>query len=615
MAARPIEEASLKTRVAYGLVLGLTVLVGWVSTSHALTLGDLRGSVVVGRALDVSVVVRAGAGEDISAACFKVEVFHADTPQANATVTVRPLSNAADGDYRVRVQSPAPVDEPVVTVQLHSTCTTPLTRRYVVLADFPVVVMPEPQGTSLPPVTEPAAPVASSPDMPQAAAVAPVPAGDASSEASSQVQAAAPATAPVTQRPKAPKPKAVRKKPSQPVAAKPAPAPAPVVAAHPSEPARPALKLEPLNLPVGQTDGLASAPLALPSPEAILQASQIKALQDEIKQFKAQTTKTSAQLAELQTQLEQAQSERISLQLFYGVLAVMLLCVAALSWLLWQRYREQSPHDFGANVLGRLPTTPESPSAGATSDTPATSAAASLVKTAVNQVTATPPAVSGNDLDARAVSPTVLTTLAGSAPTPGNDIEFTNTRVQGSDDSSLGAANHDEVDLDLDLDLGNWSDLGEASKPAPSTGESLQDVPQSAGFLDSSAETEHALARMKQQISEGSPPDPSVYLDLLSLFHSLGYKTDFREYRAAFNRQFNCALPDFPAYHLEGLDLMSYPQDLAQLTQAWSQAQAITYLRSCINRTEQISIQSAFDLAAFRELLLLLAIAEQVFGS
>ncbi|OIN90790.1 MAG: hypothetical protein AUJ20_13355 [Comamonadaceae bacterium CG1_02_60_18] len=584
-----------------------------VSASHALTLGDLRGNAVIGHALDVSVVVQASPGEEVSAACFKADVFHADAAQASPTITLRPLSTTSEGSYRVRVQSAALVDEPVVTLELHSTCTSALSRRYVVLADFPVVVMPAPQQTDLPQV---AAPVAAAPvsALPQTV----VPAVQTTATTVISPTPAAQVAKPVAKKPVVAKRAVVRKKAPPHSVVKPAasastPAATP---ATPAEPAKPALKLEALNLPASLTDSVANAPSGLPAPEAALQASQIQSLQEELKQLRLQAAKTNAQLAEMQLQLQSAQSDRISLQVFYVVLVLLMLCAGVLAWLLWQRYRAPSTHETVSDVLGRvaLPATMLQKTVVPVATTSSTEAAP-LIQTVRSPVTATAVKAPDSVFDSHVVSPTLPGTLADSELRHGNEIAFTTTQLQGASDRSDAVVTNDEVDLDLDLDLSHWSGADESSKPALTASESVLDIRQQAESFVSLGQTERALVILKKHISECERPNPLIYLDLLSLFHSLGDKTDFRDYRTAFNQHFNCVLPDFPAYHLEGLDLMSYPEELAQLTPVWNRPEAVTFLHACIYRAEQTSVQKTFELAAFRDLLLLLSISEQVLGS
>lgn len=602
----------MKRRVLFGVFLGLALSAGLVTAPQAFTLGDLRGSVIIGRGLDLSVMVQAAPNEEVSAACFAADVFHADTPQAPATVTVTPQPGAANPAYKVRIQSRALVDEPVVTVQLRSTCATPFTRRYVVLADFPVVVMPAPEPA-------PALPVVPAPTATPAPTAAPatpvaVPPGDTATAAATGVAKAplaAPAPAVVKPAPAA-KPRPARKKPA---ATKPAQKPKPAVAtpapATVAEPAKPALKLETLNLPSGQADGLAATPLTLPSAQSVLQAKQIETLQAELKALKDLTAKNNAALAQMQVQLQKAQTERVSLQLFYVVLALLFLSISVLVWLLWQRYRDQPAQDAGASILTEMAASASAsavPAAKGNSVPPSPGTAQSWWHAESGTAPTVPVAKSAPAVAAAPVQTAAKTVV----PATLQDLNhaFTNTRLQEMGDSNFGVIAHEEVDLDIDMS--SWAGLDDAGKSVDSAAESIVDIRQQAEFFVSLGQTERAVFVLKKQIAEAAQPNPFIYLDLLSLFHSLGYKTDFREYRTAFNRHFNCVLPDFPAYHLEGLDLMAYGDELARLTQVWNRKEVLAYLNACIYRSEQASAQPSFELAAFRDLLLLLAIAEQV---
>lgn len=591
------------------MFLGLALSAGLVTAPQAFTLGDLRGSVVIGRSLDLSVTVQTAPQEEVSSTCFSADVFHADTPQAPATVTVTPQPGAASPSYKVRIQSRALVDEPVVTVQLRSNCATPLMRRYVVLADFPVVVMPAPEPTPALPVV-PAPAVVPAPTATPTASVA-VPPGEAAA-VTGAIKAPVVASAPTVVKPRqAAKRRPARKKP---VARKPAPktaaiVPPPVVAAAP---AKPALKLETLNLPSGQADGLVAAPLTLPSAESLLQAKQIETLQAEIKALKDLTAKNNAALAQMQVQLQKAQTERVSLQLFYVVLALLFLSISVLVWLLWQRYRDQPAQDAGASILTGMATaasTRPAPIDNATNAPPIAGATQSWWH-AESSPASPPPATAQSTLALAPVPAPPATKPVVPATLQDLNHAFTNTRLQEVGDSNFGVIAHEEVDLDIDMS--SWAGLDDAGKSGASTAESIVDIRQQAEFFVSLGQTERAVFVLKKQIAESAQPNPVIYLDLLSLFHSLGYKTDFREYRTAFNRHFNCVLPDFPAYHLEGLDLMAYGDELARLTQVWNRREVLAYLNACIYRTEQASAQPSFELAAFRDLLLLYAIAEQV---
>lgn len=104
--------------------------------SQALTLGRIRGAVLVGRPLDVAVQVQLDASESAASLCFEADVFHADTRQEASRVRVRVEPTAQTQSVQVRVLSSAIIDEPVVTVYLRSGCQQKITRTYVLLAEL-----------------------------------------------------------------------------------------------------------------------------------------------------------------------------------------------------------------------------------------------------------------------------------------------------------------------------------------------------------------------------------------------------------------------------------------------------------------------------------------------
>ena len=69
--------------------IGTAALLLCVSlASNALTLGNLRGPAIIGRALDVTVPVQVEQTDNAAASCFEAEVFHADVRQAAGRVGV-----------------------------------------------------------------------------------------------------------------------------------------------------------------------------------------------------------------------------------------------------------------------------------------------------------------------------------------------------------------------------------------------------------------------------------------------------------------------------------------------------------------------------------------------
>jgi hypothetical protein len=142
--------------------------------------------------------------------------------------------------------------------------------------------------------------------------------------------------------------------------------------------------------------------------------------------------------------------------------------------------------------------------------------------------------------------------------------------------------------------------------------EPILDVRQQADFFVSLGQTDRALDILQKQIAESSQSNPVVYLDLLALYHSLGMKTNFRECRAAFHQHFNGLVPDFPAFHSVGNDLLAYPETLASLVALWPGRESLSFLENCIFCNTESQVSESFDLAAFDDLLMLHAIAEMV---
>ena len=121
--------------------IGTAALLLCVSlASNALTLGNLRGPAIIGRALDVTVPVQVEQTDNAAASCFEAEVFHADVRQAASRVRVSVEPAGAAQSIVVRVKSSSLINEPVVTVVLRARCDTQAQRRYVLLADLPPAV-------------------------------------------------------------------------------------------------------------------------------------------------------------------------------------------------------------------------------------------------------------------------------------------------------------------------------------------------------------------------------------------------------------------------------------------------------------------------------------------
>ena len=333
--------------------------------AQALGLGRMQGTALIGRALDVSVQVQTDPGDNSGALCLEAEVFHADARQDQRLVRVTLEAIAAGQIASARIVSATPVDEPVVTVLLRAGCVQKTTRRYVLLAD-PPVDLPAQVVPLLSPVTlaEPVAPTssasASTATATTSATTTPVSNGAAadlngqplaptSSAVSSALRAASPnaSTAAVLPAPDA-------KPVSAAAAQKPVLAAVAVVPARSALPAGPRLTLSPpvlgaeladKPLAVAPTPALAPASAAMVVSAAVvakdvaaLTAKKIETLERDMKAALAHAARLETSLTDMNTRLQQAESQRWPSGLMYGLVVMLFACLLAVGWL-WNRLR------------------------------------------------------------------------------------------------------------------------------------------------------------------------------------------------------------------------------------------------------------------------------------
>ena len=337
------------------------LLCAGVLDAQALGLGRLQGAALIGRPLEVSVQIQTDPGEDSAALCLDVEVFHADARQDQRLVRLTLDAVPAGQIATARIVSLAPVDEPVVTVLLRAGCAQKTTRRYVLLADPPVEVL-----APVVPLVTPAALVELAAPVSAAATPTPVangPAAGFNSQPLAPASAAAPATArvggpngstaTVAQLQPAAKPA------SAPAATKPAPAPVADMPARPAPPAGPRLTLSPavprvdrVDKPVGVAPAAALAPAsaaavaasasasaaAAADDAAALAAQKIQALERDMKAALARSARLETSLTEMKSRLQQTESERVPMELIYGLVALVLASLLAVASL-WRRLR------------------------------------------------------------------------------------------------------------------------------------------------------------------------------------------------------------------------------------------------------------------------------------
>lgn len=540
--------------------------------SAALTLGRARGAVLIGQPLDLAVQIQLDAGEEVSASCFDAEVFHADARQDGNQVRVLVEAEPQSRTAKVRILSAAPVDEPVVTVYLHSGCGQQTTRRYVLLADLASEAAP----SQVPTVTA-AALAAAKPALtpPRAASAKP----SATASAAPLAGAGAPAKGKTVAILKAVAGRAVDGKPPEVKVALSSARPA--LSASKAKAARPVgqsrLKLDPLEVLSDRIANLDSFMSFAPSEDALLNIKKVQTLEADVKALRASALKSEASLADFKARLQKAEADRFPGVVIYALAGLVVACLAAVAWL-WNRQRRAALGGFDW-----LSDATASPDAHMPADRQPAEQGAEVKASrgAAPSWSASQPAYSSK--------PDALWDEAGkgaqSGLAPVSATEEENRHQSAPEHASLVRS------------------LNSAA---------ISEIRQQAEFFVTLGKTDQAVTLLKKQIRESEEPNPFVYLDLLSLLHSLGLKAEFQQYCQDFNLLFNGTVPEFAFFKDEGQDLESYPDVLSRIAEQWPTVKVLELIEACIFRDPWAELNQPFDLAALRDLLLLHEIARGI---
>lgn len=545
--------------------------------SEALTLGRLSGAAWVGRSLDITIPVQMNAGEAADTLCLKAEVFHADTRQEASGVSVTIEPSTRPQAATVRIRSSAPVDEPVVTVYLRAECGPRTTRRYVMLADMPseVATAPAPSAIAtpvraVPRMAESGLPaVATQPGESSTAAVAKPPRKRARTSATPAAVSRQPEAAQSTAR------NATANK-----------------ASATSRASGPRLKLDPLDFLSDRIADIDSyAPLAA-SPDALRNMQRMKTLEESVASLMALNAKNEANLLDLQARLKKAESNQYPDEVFYGLAVLLLACLAALA-LLWQRQRNS--HRADENWWAASVAEPTGPETVATPVAPAVVPAFQPVKNAtpVKSDSGRASEFFGHADAAHAV-----------------DVNLVEMSESGFDDlMQISPKNAGQRPPQAGIKSASFA------PPMPDHGldtEPLLDLLTQAEFFMSLGQADQASRLLTRQIAEAKHPNPFAYLKLLGIFHAHAERSNFAQLSHEFEARFNCRVPEFAIFKNEGRSLESYPTVLAAITAVWPKPESVQLLEACLVRESGESRGHPYDLAAFRDLIMLHSVASSL---
>ena len=579
----------------------LIVMLFAADSSMAMSLGRYRGTALVGRPLDISVQAVLGTQDDPAALCIEADAFYADNKLDRSQVRVsteKALSNPLD--TLIRIRSSVLVDEPVVTLNVRVGCQQKTERRYVILADLAAETVGLPLQPSGAGATGLSAPLATRANSPAGASVAPAASAGGSNRG---LDAVAVGQTTVSRSPEKNTPVARRDKLQA----------SDANASGQSMAGKARLKLEPLDLSIERSPQLKSSTQLLSVPatgeersaatalwralqaqpqDVIKDTEKIQSLENSLNTLRVQNQKNQLALNELNSQFDKTRSERYANWLVYALGLLLILALAGLVYLWRLRalptaapanalpwWRKNKPLEKG--WTNNLPesASPVSPDSASAED---------------NNL----PTHKNKKKKSAKSSPVLLNPDSGLGA---DQSAFTEVRHI----SRLGSDSQPSSLLSLDFTV---------SMPQVARGiktEELFDIQQQADFFVSLGQYEQAVELLRGHIAHNSQTSPLAYLDLFDLYHQLDRQTDYEALRTDFNQLFIGQVPAFELYTHSSAGLEAYPVALTRIEALWPSAKVLEVIEESISR-RPVASSDNFDLEAYRELLLLYAVAKEL---
>ncbi|MBZ0224955.1 MAG: hypothetical protein K8F51_03140 [Comamonas sp.] len=566
-----------------------TILAAAATSAGALTLGAGHGRVVLGSPLDVSFGLKVDGDSSLEGSCISARVDMGGTPVPESRVSVHLVSEGL-APSRLRVRTDVPVNEPIVEIRLEATCSGRVSRTYTFLSDLPSGA----EGQVLAGVA---------PGTPRRGASGSEDHGRATIRASgskrargAELRAAASrrrtkSVSPARSPARAVVADARRTGPAGSNAVLPlgtvgAPSPVPKLVMEPLdlEPKSPLdLRLS-VDPPHFGEPGTAQAPkdaagvwqvLNTTPQELASLGERVSEVQREVQALKEQLHKEQVAANLAREALRQAVSERYSPLVVYGLAGALALALLVLFGLMWkQRWQERKAWHRSVALNGEPP----------------------------------------EDTFSEAVGPTVwpqaeepdqaAMVSVGQAPTAHAAASW---RVSAEDESVSVPEPRGPAAVESAAPV--IPGVQEIEHP-----EDLFDVLQQAEFFISIGEHEQAVDGLRRHIAHHAESSPLAYFELLRLYHTLGRVAAFDELRASFEDRFNAEVPPFATFQRGGRSLEDYGTELRRIESLWGSADVVDELDRLMFRRGGGQDVARFDLSAYEDLLLLLAIAQSSVG-
>ncbi len=570
----------LRSNALGGLLLLIT------SSSLAVSLGPVRGSALVGRTLDLSVLARLDAGDDAAALCTDAELMYSDTRLDAGKVTVRTSATGEAGQALIRVTSSMIVDEPVVSLVLRAGCSAKNSRRYVLLADLPMQAAERPPLPISPAIVPgvPAAPADSSRAIARGGEGAGPTGSGVRGSSSSAAQAAVrtprrervgPAAADMsasrntsTSRPAFGASLSPSLRLGEPAALK---------------PGTPRLQLDSAELLAENTPNLKSSlelqslptevnprrsefaalwrALNLRPDELARDAQRLDELQAQARSLRDANSKNQAELALTREELKKAEVGRYANPLVYALSALLVGLLLGAGYL-YYRFKSSRTRAAWWDQRATEHGAPQKPAISADS----------------------------RSLDThfpRAIRPVLVPVPRGDAVPLAEPSVTAFTAAESTFSPSGISASGRGVNVN-----------------------ELFDIAQQADFFVSLGQHDHAIEVLSNHIRENAQTSPLAYLDLFKLYHDMDRQPQYDELRLQFNRIFNAEVPPFQGFRQRGEGLEAYAGAMTRIQSLWNTPRVLDVIEESLFRKPGRP-DDAFGLEAYRELLLLYAIANE----
>ncbi len=144
--------------------------------------------------------------------------------------------------------------------------------------------------------------------------------------------------------------------------------------------------------------------------------------------------------------------------------------------------------------------------------------------------------------------------------------------------------------------------------------EEISDVTQEAEFWISVNNLDKAIEILETQTQQETQDSPAPWLYLLDLYRMSQNEEKYRQLQQGFAALFNAHTPDYnddPAM-TEERHLEDYPHITKKINELWNDDSIITFLRSLLLVDPTRDKRAGFDLSVYREILLLIGIAQEI---